>query len=223
MNREELKALVKQHFNLQDASTEENFASAKLEDGTEITNDKDSALAMGDKIFVKKDGELLAAPEGDHITESGIVLTLDAESIVVGLKKPDEEGEGSADLAEHAPEKEIEAKVEEEMSSEDVAENFEKEDESMEEEKEEEVMEEEMAPKLEEIIEVIGEVVEEKMMEIKDKMKVVESKMKDMEEKMSSFSSEPAEEKTVPSAKFSAVKPLNEKRYNNMLNFLNNK
>ena len=219
MNREELKALVKQHFNLQDASTVENFASAKLEDGTEITNDKDSALAMGDKIFVKKDGELLPAPEGDHITESGIVLTLDAESVVVGLKKPDEAGEGSADLAEDAPKEEIEAKVEEEMAAED----FEKEDESMEEEKEEEVMEEEVAPKLEEIIEVIGEVVEEKMAEHKDKMKVLESKMKDMEEKMSAFSSEPAEEKTVPSAKFSAVKPLNEKRYNNMLNYLNNK
>ena len=219
MNREELKALVKQHFNLQDASTEENFASAKLEDGTEITNDKDSALAMGDKIFVKKDGELLPAPEGDHITESGIVLTLDAESVVVGLKKPDEAGEGSADLAEDAPKEEIEAKVEEEMAAED----FEKEDESMEEEKEEEVMEEEVAPKLEEIIEVIGEVVEEKMAEHKDKMKVLESKMKDIEEKMSAFSSEPAEEKTVPSAKFSAVKPLNEKRYNNMLNYLNNK
>ena len=219
MNREELKALVKQHFNLQDASTEENFASAKLEDGTEITNDKDSALAMGDKIFVKKDGELLPAPEGDHITESGIVLTLDAESVVVGLKKPDQEGEGSADLAEEAPKEEIEAKVEEEMAAED----FEKDGESMEEEKEEEVMEEEVAPKLEEIIEVIGEVVEEKMAEHKDKMKVLESKMKDIEEKMSAFSSEPAEEKTVPSAKFSAVKPLNEKRYNNMLNYLNNK
>jgi len=219
MNREELKALVKQHFNLQDASTEENFADAKLEDGTEITNDKDSALAMGDKIFVKKDGELLPAPEGDHITESGIVLTLDAESVVVGLKKPDEAGEGSADLAEEAPKEEIEAKVEEEMAADDI----EKEDESMEEEKEEDAMEEEVAPKLEEIIEVIGEVVEEKMAEIKDKMKVVESKMKDMEEKMSAFSSEPAEEKTVPSAKFSAVKPLNDKRYNTMLNYINKK
>lgn len=221
MNREELKALVKQHFNLQDASAEENFASAKLEDGTEITNDKASALAMGDKIFVKKDGELLDAPEGDHITESGIVLTLDAESIVVGLKKPDEEGEGSADLAEDAPKEEVEAKVEEEMSSE-VAEKFEEEDESKMEEEKEEAMEE-VAPKLEEIIEVIGEVVEEKMMEIKEKMKVVEGKMKDIDEKMSAFSSEPAEEKTVPSAKFSAVKPLNEKRYNNMLNYINKK
>jgi hypothetical protein len=221
MNREELKALVKQHFNLQDASAEENFASAKLEDGTEITNDKASALAMGDKIFVKKDGELLDAPEGDHITESGIVLTLDAESIVVGLKKPDEEGEGSADLAEDAPKEEVEAKVEEEMSSE-VAEKFEEEDESKMEEEKEEAMEE-VAPKLEEIIEVIGEVVEEKMMEIKEKMKVVEGKMKDIDEKMSAFSSEPAEEKTVPSAKFSAGKPLNEKRYNNMLNYINNK
>lgn len=221
MNREELKALVKQHFNLQDASAEENFASAKLEDGTEITNDKASALAMGDKIFVKKDGELLDAPEGDHITESGIVLTLDAESVVVGLKKPDEEGEGSADLAEDTPKEEVEAKVEEEMSSE-VAEKFEEEDESKMEEEKEEAMEE-VAPKLEEIIEVIGEVVEEKMMEIKEKMKVVEGKMKDIDEKMSAFSSEPAEEKTVPSAKFSAVKPLNEKRYNNMLNYINKK
>ena len=212
MNREELKELVKQHFNLIESSTEEVFADATLEDGTVVTNDKAGALAMGDKIFVKVDGELKAAPEGDHVTKSGIVLTLDAESVVVGLKKPDEAGEGSADLAEDAPE-EVEAKVEEEM-----AEHAE-EDESKMEEQDEEAME--MAPKLEEIIEVIGEVVEEKLGELKDKMKVVEEKMKDMEEKMSAFSSEPADEATVPTAKFSAQNSVvNEKRYNRMLTHL---
>lgn len=212
MNREDLKELVKQHFNLIESSTEEVFADATLEDGTVVTNDKAGALAMGDKIFVKVDGELKAAPEGDHVTESGIVLTLDAESVVVGLKKPDEAGEGSADLAEDAPE-EVEAKVEEEM-----AEHAE-EDESKMEEQDEEAME--MAPKLEEIIEVIGEVVEEKLGELKDKMKVVEEKMKDMEEKMSAFSSEPADEATVPTAKFSAQNSVvNEKRYNRMLTHL---
>lgn len=214
MNREDLKELVKQHFNLIESSTEEVFADATLEDGTVVTNDKAGALAMGDKIFVKVDGELKAAPEGDHVTESGIVLTLDAESVVVGLKKPDEAGEGSADLAEDAPE-EVEAKVEEEM-----AEHAEEDESKMEEDKEEE-MEEEAAPKLEEIIEVIGEVVEEKLGELKDKMKVVEEKMKDMEEKMSAFSSEPADEATVPTAKFSAQNSVvNEKRYNRMLTHL---
>jgi hypothetical protein len=37
----------------------------------------------------------VVAPEGEHTTESGIVLTVDSESVITGVKYPDEEGEGS--------------------------------------------------------------------------------------------------------------------------------
>lgn len=201
MTKEELKALAKQHFNLVEANeetsvVEENFATATLEDGTKITNDKDSEFAVGDKVFVEVDGEKKPAPEGDHITESGITITLDAESIITGMKRPDEAGEGSEGLAEEM------AKDKEAM------------------EEEEEKMEEEM-PALETILEVIGEVVEEKMMEIKEKMAKIEEEMKSMKDKMSAFANEPAEE-SISSSNFSKVKkvevaPLKEKRYFAML------
>ena len=215
MTYEEIKALAKQHFNLVEVAeaetsevVEENFASATLEDGTKITNDKDSEFAVGDKVFVEVDGEKKDAPEGDHITKSGMSITLDAESIITGMKRPDEAGEGSEGLAEDDV-------VEEEMSSEATEEAV---TETTEEAFEEEAKEEKM--ELEDVIKVIGEVVEEKMGKIEEKMKEIEDKMKGMEDKMSSFASEPATESTV-SSNFTKAKnevpALQDKRYFAML------
>ena len=225
MTKDELRELAKQTFGLvepqDDSIVEETFATATLEDGTKITNDKGSEFAVGDKVFVEVDGERKPAPEGDHITESGMSITLDAESIITGMKRPDEAGEGSEGLAEDEEEM---ASVTEEMSADKVdstEEAKETTEEKFEEDKDKESMEEEedKMASLEDIIEVIGEVVDEKMAKI-------EERMKDIEDKMSSFSSEPAEESTVAS-NFSKVKsnngekPLNEKRYFAMLEKLN--
>jgi hypothetical protein len=212
MTYEEIKALAKQHFNLveveaKNSEVAEQFATATLEDGTKITNDKGSEFADGDKVFVEVDGEKKDAPEGDHITESGMTITLDANSIITGMKRPDEAGEGSEGLAEDMP-------VEEEMSAETatkepitVSENA----------FEEEVIEEKM--ELEDVIKVIGEVVEEKIDIIKEEMKKMEDKMKSIEEKMSAFASEPAEESVVSSnfSKAKEVPALQDKRYFAML------
>ena len=204
MTKENLKELVKQHFNLTEVkeTTNEKFATATLEDGTKISNDKGSAFAEGDKVFVEVDGELKPAPAGDHITESGIVVTLDAESIIVGMKKPDEEGEGSEDLAED--------KVEEEMSTEVV----------LAEEVKEEELEEDVEMKLEDVVELIAEVVEEKVSAIKDKMEKIEEEMGAIKEKMNAFSNSPAEVSTTKS-NFSTAKSSKvskgEARYNAML------
>lgn len=225
MTKDELRELAKQTFGLvepqQESVVEENFATATLEDGTKITNDKGSEFAVGDKVFVEVDGEKKPAPEGDHITKSGMSITLDAESIITGMKRPDEAGEGSEGLAE---EEEEMNSVTEEMSSEEV-ETEDKAKEATEEKFEDEKEEAEMAS-LEDIIEVIGEVVEEKMKIYEDKMAKVEEEMMDIKEKMSAFSSEPAEESVVAS-NFSKAKtnneesPLNERRYFNMLEKLN--
>jgi len=225
MTKDELRELAKQTFGLvepqQESVVEENFATATLEDGTKITNDKGSEFAVGDKVFVEVDGEKKPAPEGDHITKSGMSITLDAESIITGMKRPDEAGEGSEGLA--SDEEEMNSVTEEmsadEVESEDKAketteEKFEEDDkkESMEDE------EDKMAS-LEDIIEVIGEVVEEKMAKFEERIEVIE-------EKMTSFSNEPAEESVVAS-NFSKAKsnngekPLNEKRYFAMLEKLN--
>lgn len=214
MTQEELKDFVKAKFNLTETedTSKQSFATATLEDGTKITNDKASEFADGDKVFVEVEGELKPAPAGDHITESGITITLDGESIITGMKRPDEAGEGSEDLAE---EEEMES-VEEEMSAESK-DNF-----------EEEVIEEEIKmedmPSLEEIVGVIAEVVDEKMMEIKEKMASMEEEMGKMKDKMSAFASEPATEETIPTKKFSKqdvskmAPSHNKKRYEMMLN-----
>tara|TARA_R110000803_G_scaffold83898_2_gene149964 strand:+ start:5446 stop:6120 length:675 start_codon:yes stop_codon:yes gene_type:complete len=215
MTYEEIKALAKQHFNLVEVKAEnsevaEQFATATLEDGTKVTNDKDSKFAVGDKIFVEVDGEKKDAPEGDHITESGMTITLDAASIITGMKRPDEAGEGSEGLAEDAP-------VEEEMSAETATKEPIINKEAFEEEV---IIEEKM--ELEDVIKVIGEVVEEKIDIIGDRMTSIEEKMKAMEEKMSAFASEPAEPSVVTSnfSKKKAIKEipaLQDKRYFKML------
>jgi len=220
MTKDELRELAKQTFGLVEPQAsevvEEKFATATLEDGTKISNDKGSEFAVGDKVFVEVDGELKDAPEGDHITKSGMSITLDADSIITGMKRPDEAGEGSEGLAE---EEEDMKSVTEEMST-DKVESTEEVKATTDEKFEEKVIEEEInMASLEDIIEVIGEVVEEKM-------KKMDERMKDIEEKMSAFSSEPAEESVVAS-NFSKAKtnneekPLNERRYFNMLEKLN--
>ena len=210
MTKNQLKDLVKEHFNLVEQNSQE-FDSVTLEDGSKVTNDMDEDFAVGQKLFIVDDkGEKVDAPEGDHISESGIVLTVDAGGVIVGMKKPDEAGKGS-----DAEQLEEEA-VEEEMSK--VAEATEEVSEVKLAEVEEEIELEEM-PRLEDIISVIGEVVEEKMGAIKEKMEEIDEEVKMMKDKMSSFATDSAEEKTVPTAKFSASKKtLNDKRYNAMLN-----
>jgi hypothetical protein len=234
MTKNELKELVKQHFNLVEVS--EEFASAKLEDGTKISNDKDGKFAEGQKLFVEtEEGEKVAAPEGEHVTESGIQLIVDAEGTLTGVKYPDEEGDGSADLAEESvKEEEMSSQetestvVEEEMSAETTEDEVKEEvEEKFEEAKDEDMMEE--GPKLEDIIEVIGEVVEAKMTKVDEKMAEIEKEVMGIKEKMSSFASEPAEEKTIPAAssKFSTADKFSNKRaktrYENMLNKMKNK
>ena len=221
MTKDELRELAKQTFGLvepQDSDVvEEKFATATLEDGTKITNDKGSEFAVGDKVFVEVDGEKKDAPEGDHITKSGMSITLDADSIITGMKRPDEAGEGSEGLA--SDEEDMKS-VTEEMSVSEEVESEDKAEATTDEKFEEKVIEEEInMASLEDIIEVIGEVVEEKM-------KKMDERMKDIEEKMSAFASAPAEESVVAS-NFSKAKtnneekPLNERRYFNMLEKLN--
>ena len=221
MTKDELRELAKTTFGLvepqEESIVDEKFATATLEDGTKISNDKGSEFAVGDKVFVEVDGELKDAPEGDHITKSGMSITLDADSIITGMKRPDEAGEGSEGLAE---EEEDMKSVTEEMSVSEEVESEDKAEATTDEKFEEKVIEEEInMASLEDIIEVIGEVVEEKM-------KKMDERMKDIEEKMSAFASAPAEESVVAS-NFSKAKtnneekPLNERRYFNMLEKLN--
>ena len=88
----------------------ERFDSATLADGTKIESDGD--FAPGVALYViDEEGNRVPAPEGEHTTESGEVITVDAEGVITGVKRPDEEGEGSLAAADEE-EKVVEEKME---------------------------------------------------------------------------------------------------------------
>lgn len=69
----------------------EKFATTKLKDGdTEVTNNKETDLAIGDALFVVGESTLTPAPEGEHLTREGVKVYVDSESIIVGLEMEDE-------------------------------------------------------------------------------------------------------------------------------------
>ena len=214
MTREELKALVKQHFNLTEVV--EKFDSAQLEDGSIVSNQEEGKFEIGQILYIKdEEGNFVPAPEGEHVSDSGIQFILDKDSKIVGLKYPDAAGEGEADLA---VEEQPVAEITKGEGAEEGA--FEKEEDLEEEAKEEELEEEKREDiSMEEVIKVIGEVVEAKVEELKKKMAEHEEKMEVIEEKLSAFSNEPAESKTLPNVKFSSedFEFKNASRYNKML------
>ena len=172
MNKTELKELVKTYFNLTENTTTETiekatFATAKLIDGTEVTNMKDSEFEVGDELHViTADGEHVIAPSGEHELESGIVVTVDEAGAITGIKRPDEEGEGSLEAEAHPASEEMAAEVEtseeKTMLEEEII--------------EEEIMEDQDIR--ETIIEAIAEVVAPEIEAMKKKMAEIEEGMK---------------------------------------------
>jgi len=204
MNKEELKSLVKKYFNLTEIDNnpvnkeevkEESFAVAHLADGTEITNKAPGDFAVGDTLYViTGEGEEVLAPSGEHTSSSGIVITVDEEGKITGVKRPDEAGEGSL----------------EEMSAEEVTEETEKtemaehgdEEEVMDEVSEEEVAMEEHDVK-EAIVEAIAEVVAPQLEEMKEKLSSCMDKLAEHEEKMKDYMSKESATPSVTESKFS--------------------
>lgn len=71
-----------------------NFDEATLADGTIVGTDGD--FEVGKKLYVKDaDGNWVKAPEGEHTTQSNIVLVVDSEGTLTSVKRPDEPAEGS--------------------------------------------------------------------------------------------------------------------------------
>jgi hypothetical protein len=64
----------------------ETFASTFLVDGeTEVTNNTDSELEVGQTLYVVKDSTLTPAPSGSHETREGFIVTLDGESTIIAI------------------------------------------------------------------------------------------------------------------------------------------
>lgn len=173
MNKEMLKTLVKQHFNLVEAvptPETQTFAEASLVDGTKVSNDEGADFAIGQTLFVTtEDGSKVIAPVGLHTTESGIAIDVDAEGKIVGIHHPDAEPEGSLAIAQ-----------EQQAAAEPVA----MQEEGVYEEKPE-----------------IGDIIEAVIDAVKPEIEMLKQKMADMEEQMKKVFSAPASEKT-QTAKF---------------------
>lgn len=196
MNKEMLKELVKKHFSLTDnietpeQTSEETFAEATLVDGTKITNMVDADFEPGQVLHVITEGDVhLVAPEGAHVTESGIEIVVDGEGVITEVNRPDEATEVEAteeeSLEEHAP-------VEEAMAEESVVEEAELE------EVVEEAMEE--GDVKEAIVAAIAEV-------IAPEIEAMKAKLSEVEEKMKEYMSKPASEPTLQS-KFNKIEQI---------------
>ena len=245
MTRQELKSLVCKYFNLTEItdSTENNveeklnnFATAELADGTKVSNDVEGDFEVGQMLYViTEENDKVTAPEGEHSTKSGIVITVSGEGLITGVHYPDQEGEGSL---EEASKEEMS-----EESEEETTEEFEKEstEESTEEDKTELAEEEldahedetQMEDIREEVIAAIAEVVLPEMEALKAKLSEHEEKLNEHEEQMKEhYSKTPASESKTATSRFSKNSNkltenegprYNKKRYEMALARLNNK
>lgn len=188
-----LKELVKKHFNLTDkieeTTTTENFADAVLVDGTKVTNMEDADFAEGQVLHViTEEGEHVIAPEGAHVTESGIELVVDGQGVITQVNRPDE-----SEMEETMP-------VEEEMAEEEII--------------AEEVMEDEMMPEgdiKEAIIEAIAEAVMPEIESMKEEMAEIKEQMK---EYMSASSTKPTSEAKFSKTQLNKTKTISAPTYN---------
>jgi len=192
MQKEELKTLVKKYFNLTDNNTNstdvkaESFDSAKLVDGTEITNMSDDEFAVGQELHVITEaGEHVIAPSGEHTTDSGIVLVVDGEGKITGYHRPGETGQGS--LSEQVMTSETKTVTEEKLAESDIS-----------------VGDEPISMK-EEIVEAIMESVGPEIEALKSKLATMEDKMSSYEERMSAHMSSPAADPIETREKLSAT------------------
>lgn len=72
----------------------ESFFTTILEDGkTEVTNNADDELQVGQTLYVLGEATLQPAPAGTHKTREGLVLTLDEESTIVKIEVTTAEAE----------------------------------------------------------------------------------------------------------------------------------
>lgn len=72
----------------------QEFDEAELVDGTIVGTDGD--FEVGKPLYVKDgEGNWVKAPVGEHSTKSGIILVVNEEGYITGMKKPEESGEGS--------------------------------------------------------------------------------------------------------------------------------
>jgi len=214
MTANELKALVKEYFNLTEVKFGEIFDENKA---FKIVFEGDQLeLGMPVKV-VTTDGQEMDAPDGFHKLEGGLVIKTEG-SKVVEMTKADmmEEEEETMEGGEEIAEVEMaEVKVPVEQFPVEVQRGAEYEKPMAQQmESEEDAMTEKS------IVEAVAKAVAEELVDMKKEM----AKMK---EKMEKMSAEPAAEKTLPSKKFAleenVANPVQAERYEMMKNLIKTK
>ena len=210
MTSEDLKNLVKAHFNLVEADTIENVTEETFGEIADINKAftvkfPGDSIQVGDKVtIVTTEGQEMSAPNGTHELEDGTKIVTE-DSVVKEIMSADGEKEMAKEEmmdVEEAVAEAIADVVEEAVDA-------------------EEAMEEEAATvDAEEIVKAIADALQEEMKAIKEKMAELEGKVKEMEEV-------PAAEKTVAmnQSKFSveAPKTFNSSNMDHMLKMIKNK
>ena len=187
MTQENLKALVKEYFNLTEIKMgeifDENKAFKIVFDGEE--------LELGMKVMVvTTDGQEMPAPDGFHKLEGGIVIKTE-DSIVTELTKESEmveETEEGGKVLDKGPQQMAELPTQQFPVEVQRGAEYEKSiPQQMEEDK----------TTVEDIVSAVAEVVKREIADMKEEMK-------DMKSKMEKMAASPAEMKTLPKAKMSA-------------------
>ena len=214
----ELKALVKEYFNLTEVKFGEIFDENKA---FKIVFEGDQLeLGMPVKV-VTTDGQEMDAPDGFHKLEGGIVIKTEGSKVVELTKADMMEEEETETLDGGKVLEEVEMA---EVRTPDVVEQFPVEVQrgaqyekpmAQQMESEEGVMTEKS------IVEAVAKAVAEELVDMKKEM----AKMK---EKMEKMSAEPAAEKTLPTAKkfsleVAATNPVQADRYEMMKNIIKTK
>ena len=219
MTEKELKALVKEYFNLTEVKMGELYDENKA---FKIVFEGDTLeLGMPVKV-VTTDGQEMDAPDGYHKLENGMVIKTEGSKVVEITE---------ASQMEEMPEEEVETldggKVIEDVKMAEVklpVEQFPVEvqrgaeyEKAMPQqmESEEDVMSEKS------IVEAVAKAVAEELIDMK-------KEMASMKEKMEKMSAEPAAEKTLPASKKFALEstvatPANAERYEMMKNLIKTK
>ena len=187
MTQENLKALVKEYFNLTEIKMgeifDENKAFKIVFDGEE--------LELGMKVMVvTTDGQEMPAPDGFHKLEGGIVIKTE-DSVVTELTKESEmveETEEGGKVLDKGPQQMAELPTQQFPVEVQRGAEYEKSiPQQMEEDK----------TTVEDIVSAVAEVVKREIADMKEEMK-------DMKSKMEKMAASPAEMKTLPKAKMSA-------------------
>jgi len=218
MNNEELKNLVKKHFNLVEPTVEETVEETKVElsevaaeqsfgeiltaDGELTLTYEGEELSVGLPIFVKTDDGNVAAPDGEHALEGGVIIKTEGGSIVEVSEKEIEAAEEEEVVASEHEEKMSEETKETESS--ETKENFE-------EHEDEVVLEEE-----EIIIKAIAETILPIIEEMKEEIEEMKKKFSATETKVKEFALAPAVERTK-----AEIKSRNQSKVKNDFNPIN--